>query len=84
MDFTNYSNSLLYRSWLHEYIPIPICGKNYYSLITVEKHSSTTQKRKNGPCNVCDKAFKSLPTLISTRFGSAVALCLTAMVVANV
>ena len=31
----NYSYFYLYRSLLCESIPIPICGENYYSLITV-------------------------------------------------
>ena len=34
LGFTNFSYSYSYRSWLHESIPIPICGKNNYSLIT--------------------------------------------------
>ena len=34
-EITNYSYSYSYRSWLCESIPIPICGKNNYLLITV-------------------------------------------------
>ena len=34
LEFTNYSYSSLYRSWLHKYVPIPIHRKNNYSLIT--------------------------------------------------
>ena len=34
LEFTNYSYSYSYRSWLCESIPIPIRGKNCYSLIT--------------------------------------------------
>ena len=34
LGFTNYSYSYSYRSWLCESIPIPIRGKNNYSLIT--------------------------------------------------
>ena len=33
-EFTNYSYSYLYRSWLRESIPNPICRKNSYLLIT--------------------------------------------------
>ena len=36
LEFTNYSYSYLYRIWLRESIPIPIRGKNNYSLITAE------------------------------------------------
>ena len=32
--FTNYSYSYSYKSWLRKSIPIPICQKNNYSLIT--------------------------------------------------
>ena len=35
VELTNYSDSYLYRNWLRKFIHIPICGKNYYSLITV-------------------------------------------------
>ena len=34
LKFKNYSYSYSYRSWLRKSIPIPICGKNNYSLIT--------------------------------------------------
>ena len=34
LEFTNYSYSYSYRNWLCESIPIPIRGKNNYSLIT--------------------------------------------------
>ena len=34
LKFTNYSYSYLYKSCLRESIPIPICGKNNYLLIT--------------------------------------------------
>ena len=34
LGLTNYSYSYLYRSWLRKYIPISICDKNNYSLIT--------------------------------------------------
>ena len=34
LGLTNYSYSYSNRSWLHESIPIRICGKNNYSLIT--------------------------------------------------
>ena len=35
LEFTKYSYSYSYRSWIRKSIPIPICRKNYYSLITV-------------------------------------------------
>ena len=34
LEFTNYSYSYSYRSWLRESIPILFCGKKYYLLIT--------------------------------------------------
>ena len=34
LEFTNYSYSYLYRSWLRKSIPIPIRRKIYYLLIT--------------------------------------------------
>ena len=35
------------------------------------------------PCSFCDKVFMALQTLTRTRFGSTVAMCLTAMIVAR-
>ena len=52
LEFTNYSYSYSYRSWLCKSIPIPICAKNYYLLITDLKkilHTDILTHRLNRP-----------------------------------
>ena len=39
LEFTNWSYSSSYRSWLRKSIPIPIIGKNNYSLIIVTEEA---------------------------------------------
>ena len=55
LEFTNYSYSSLYITWLRKYIPIPIHGKNNYLLITglvqnrtFKQSQKATQRLKYG------------------------------------
>ena len=85
LEFTNYSYSYLYKIWLRVSIPLPIRGKNNYSLITglVQNRTFKQSQRAIQRLNIGSSVFiLSLQanignTLFDPRFPQHLEVCVS-------